>query len=193
MFWKKRIEKENEALRRYLVQLAAERAKIRDMVARTSAGLPGMPASSGGEDPLERLQRLTVQRENLELQVRIARAETEIEAESQWLEQEIARLEQQLQEPLSLQLLAPTAGQQVDRGVTLNIQWSSTGPIGDRLRIVLLKRGILLQSISYGALNTGSFSWLVPTKNELPAGDDYEVAIQDPTSGLSATNRVKIC
>lgn len=183
MFWKK-LEKKNKELRRRLAQLADKRAKIRDMVARISTGiLTGTPTGSS-EDLLERLRGLTVQRENLELQARIARAEAEIKAESLRLEQEITRVKQQLQEPLTLCLLTPTASQQMKRGATLNIQWSSTGPIGARLRIGFLKRGVLLRNISFGApTDVGTFSWQIPI--DLPPADDYQISIQDPTSGCS--------
>ncbi|MBT9169425.1 MAG: hypothetical protein DDT19_02784 [Syntrophomonadaceae bacterium] len=188
-FGKWRLQRENARLREELRRIAAERAEIRDMAAR--AGIPtGTPTSSSspsvGEDILTRLRRLTAQRENLELQARIARAEAEIETESQRLEQEIAQLEQQLQEPLTLCLLIPTAGQQVNRGTDLNIRWISTGPIGARLRIVLLKRCVLLTYISYSAPNNGTFPWQVP--KDLPLANDYRIALQDPTSGLSATS-----
>lgn len=181
------LQGENAELRRRLQRLTAERTKIRDMAARIAAGIPaGTPASSG-EGVLERLRTLTACRENLELRARIARAEAEMETESQRLEQEIARVEQLLQEPLALCLFTPRAGQQVKCGATLNIQWSSTGPIGARLKVGLLKRGVFLRSISFGVqTETCAFSWQVPTN--LPPADDYQVSLQDPVSGLSAVS-----
>jgi len=179
---------ENAMMRKQLQKISAERTKIRDMAARIAIGIPASTPAGSAEGALERLRVLTAYRENLELRARIARDEAEMEAESQRLEQGIARMEQQLQEPLSLQLLAPTAGQQVKRGATLDIQWSFTGPIGARLRIGLLKNRVLFSAISYGAsTDAGTFSWQqVPTN--LPQANDYQVSLQDPTSGLSVVS-----
>lgn len=189
------IQRENEDLKKKLAKLSAERAKIRDMAAKISAGIPtSIPgAKTSTEELVERVRIQTAYREQLALRARLAQMEAEMEAESRRLEEEIARREQQLTEPLSLTLTAPTSGQTVTHNTALNIKWESTGPVGDRLRIGLLKRGVPIRTISYGApTKDESFSWKVPVPSELPVADDYEISIQDPASGLVSANKIKI-
>jgi len=182
------LERENAELRKRVQRIGVERAKIRDMATRIAAGVPGSTPTSSGEGVLERLRILTARRENVELRARIARFETEMETESVKLEQQITEMEQKLQESLSLNLIAPTAGlviaRDAARDALLDIRWNSTGPTGDRVRIVLLKRDVHFRSISLNTPNDGTFPWPIP--KEVPPATDYKVAVQDPTSGLVA-------
>lgn len=139
------LRRENARLRRRLQKIATERAKIRDTTIRISAGMSVGVEADSMEGLFDRLRTQTAHREQLALLEKIARAEAELEAESRRLEEDIERMEQKLQEPLTLNLLAPTAGQEVNQGATLDIKWESTGPVGDRVKIGPFKRGYISQ------------------------------------------------
>jgi hypothetical protein len=182
----------NEGLKKGLQRILAERAKIRDM----AAGIPnsvGGGIGLGAKELVERLRILTAHREQVALQTRIAQIEAEMKAEICRLEEETERAEQRFSDPLSLTLLTPVSdpitGQSVKvaRGAKLDIRWDSTGPTGDKLRIGLLKGGIYLRGISFGAPIDGKiYSWQIPPGSNPPPANDYQVSIQDVSTGLSA-------
>ena len=185
------LRRETEKMRKRFQRLQAERARLRDMATRTPTGIPVIGAGTTTEELVERLRILTAQWENHVMRARVAQTEAEIEAECRRLEDQIAEMEARLSEPINLELIAPIAGQTVTRGGTLDIQWNASGPLGERLRIGLMKRGRHLRHIGSELTSRGAFAWPVPANT--PQADDYQISIQDPTSGLwSVSGKFKI-
>ena len=80
-------------------------------------------------------------------------------------------------------VIAPNGGESVRAGNSLTIRWQVTGNPGGALRIELLKRGAVNQTISSGVpMSVGSYQWTVPVTQT--AGNDYSVKI---TSAASAS------
>jgi len=78
-----------------------------------------------------------------------------------------------------LRLTAPKGGESWAANTTRNITWSTTGTVGDNVKIKLFKNGVLSQWISGGTANDGSLSWKIPAS--LVPGADYRVQIYSAT------------
>ena len=72
------------------------------------------------------------------------------------------------------------------RGSALNINWSG-GINEDKVSIQLMKNGQQVESIANNIDNTGSFSWVSPSK--IKPGKDYVVQIAgSSTKGIQSTS-----
>ena len=79
-------------------------------------------------------------------------------------------------EPDRLELTSPNGGVSWPRGSLQTITWNFQGNPGTQLRILLLKGGLIKQTLSATAnLSAGSFSWKVPIS--LPRGNNYTIRI----------------
>lgn len=161
---------------------ARRMAQIQGRNGKSGNGTGGQGKSMG--ELLEQLEALNIQKRELALRARITREMTQMEREAEVLEQQNTEMQEKLQQPLSLAVTTPTAGQDIRRGTRVNIVWQASGPVGERVRISLLKNGVLIKSISFGTpTGSGSFQWLVQSYS---TGDDFQIAIQDPDSGIEA-------
>jgi hypothetical protein len=79
----------------------------------------------------------------------------------------------------------PTTNTQWVKKQLVPIKWSYAGPIGEFVRIDLLKRGSLYREIlSRVSLEYREIEWKVP--DELPPGKDYQVRLIARETGLEA-------
>lgn len=180
-------------IRREIERLERKRRKLLSLLAKFQDLKKGLPTTFPEDftDLVEQLKFHTLLHRQLKLQASIRRLETEIKNELQLLIEENTKLQQKLQEPLSLALVFPTGGETFNKGSTLEIRWRFSGVIGERLRIGLLKRGVLVRDISLGAPTaSGGFSWLIPA--EIPPGNDYQISIYDPTTTSSVSKEFTI-
>ncbi len=177
-------------IRREIEKLERKRRKLLSFLAKIQDLKRGFPTIFPEDltDLAQQLQIHTLLNKKLKLQASIRRLEAEIRNELQALIEENEKLQQKLQEPLSLALLFPKGGETFNKGSTLEIRWSGSGVIGERLRIGLLKKGVLVKDISLGAPTaSGGFSWLIPA--EIPPGNDYQISIYDLTTSLSSVSK----
>ena len=75
--------------------------------------------------------------------------------------------------PLPPVLVSPIGGAHADT-TTVTFTWQTIGPVGDPVRLGILKAGVLL--ISGDVPNTGSFSYGIP--GNAPIGNDYKLRAQ---------------
>ena len=78
----------------------------------------------------------------------------------------------------SLTWLYPNGGQQLPRGRSVLLGWSSQR-VGGTVRVILLRGGQTVSVLNDAAPNTGSLAWLIPLTT--PVGADYLIRIEDPT------------
>jgi hypothetical protein len=79
-------------------------------------------------------------------------------------------------EPDRLEMISPNGGESWPRGSLQTITWSFQGNPGTQLKILLLKGGLIKQTLSITAnLLAGSFAWKVP--GSLPRGNNYTMRI----------------
>jgi hypothetical protein len=80
----------------------------------------------------------------------------------------------------SLTVTAPNGGESWYKSTSHTITWSYVGSPGSTVKIVLLKGGTevstLSSSVPLGSGGKGSYSWIVPTT--LLSGSDYKVSVQ---------------
>lgn len=179
------LRAENGSMKKQIRRVEMERARIKDMSSGIAAGIK-VKGVEGLEGNIRQLRVQTAYKENLALQGKILRAENEVQAECQRIEEENEIMRQKLLEPLTLTLTSPFDSQVIKRNNELIVSWTATGPIGDRVRIGLMKNHNYITTISYGVKTAqGQLlpSWKVP--QTLPPGKDYQISIQDPTSGLT--------
>ena len=81
-----------------------------------------------------------------------------------------------------VKVISPNGGESLAIGTTKTIDWSSSGNIGQYIKIELLKNGVLNGIISQATLNDGSYSWKVPL-TQTP-GIDYKVKITSTANGI---------
>jgi hypothetical protein len=183
----KQLEEEVDRLRKEINELQRKRAEINDLGRKAAAGLltpETITAGTPGEK-LEELRRLTVLKNYFTFQMKLRQLENQIDQEINGLQEKVAEMEQKLSESPSLNIIEPQRNT-VAQG-TLYIQWSSTGIIGDKLRVFLLKKGIQFRIISVGISTApGCLEWRIP--REVPPGTDYQVALVDPVTGLTAVS-----
>ncbi|MFA5347770.1 MAG: PKD domain-containing protein [Methanoregula sp.] len=88
----------------------------------------------------------------------------------------------------SITVTSPDGGESWAAGSTQRITWTASGDVGSYVKIELLKGGVVLQTVSSGTDNDGSFSgWTIPTG--LVTGSDYQVRISSTTSpSISGTS-----
>ncbi|MFH1714004.1 MAG: GPI anchored serine-threonine rich family protein, partial [Candidatus Nealsonbacteria bacterium] len=118
------------------------------------------------------------------LMARTAQVNDELSGEIDRLVEDNCRREMELEQPISLTLTAPTAEQKVKIGSSLTVEWAYTGPIGEKLRITLLKSDAVSRIIAQNIDKTDlTFTWDV-SERILPS-DNYQVVVLDPMSGRS--------
>jgi hypothetical protein len=82
-----------------------------------------------------------------------------------------------------LTMLSPNGGESWQRGTSQTIAWTYSGQPGTAVKVVLLKSGIVNQTIaaqvSVGAAGAGSCSWFIPTS--LAGSTKYSVRIKSLT------------
>ena len=75
----------------------------------------------------------------------------------------------------SLTVTSPNGRESWVKGATQTITWTSSGAIGSSVKIEMLKGSNVVQTISPGTPNDGTFSWTIPLA---PAdGSDYRIRI----------------
>lgn len=83
-----------------------------------------------------------------------------------------------MSEETKLVLTSPLLGDRVQHNQPLAIRWDAAGPLGDFLRIELLKRSFFLRKVAPDApTETGEFLWTVP--REVPPAGDYQIRLFD--------------
>lgn len=75
----------------------------------------------------------------------------------------------------SITVTSPNGGETLIKGTTNTIKWSSYSNPGLRVKIELLKGGVLSRTISSSTYNDGSYSWNIPSTQVL--GNDYKIRI----------------
>jgi len=80
----------------------------------------------------------------------------------------------------TITVTSPNGGETWQRGTTKTITWSYTGSPGSTVKIVLLKAGVevgtISASTSTGSSGTGSYSW--PLTSSGTTGSDFKVSVQ---------------
>ena len=80
----------------------------------------------------------------------------------------------------SIKVTTPRGGDKLERGSTRTITWDYKGSPGTDVKIVLVKAGVEVDTISTGASTgsggKGSYAWPIPSDGT--TGDDYMVSIQ---------------
>ena len=90
------------------------------------------------------------------------------------------------QSPENIYLQNPAMSSKLKRGSALNINWSG-GINEDKVSIQLMKNGQQVESIANNIDNTGSFSWVSPSK--IKPGKGYVVQITgSSTRGIQSTS-----
>ena len=179
------IRKQNRLLDAELKGVLDKRAGIRDTAGRVAAGLSVATGLNTTKELLETLQVAAALKEQNILKGRIAQVNADMKDEIERLSEENTRMEMEILEPISLTLTVPVANQEFKVGSSLTVQWLSTGPVSEKLRIVLLKSGSFFKVLSQSvAKYDGSFNWQIP--KYFLFGDDYRVAVQDPLTDITA-------
>jgi hypothetical protein len=82
-----------------------------------------------------------------------------------------------------LTVTSPAGGESWQRGTSRTITWTYTGQPGNSVKIVLLKSGVLFQTITaqvpLGADGSGSFTWTIPAS--LAIGRDFTIRVRSIT------------
>ena len=84
---------------------------------------------------------------------------------------------------------SPNGGEGWVGGTTHAVTWTSTGNPLAKVKIELLKAGVVKKVLSSGAVNSGSFNWAIPATQAL--GADYSVRVTSaviPVGGSAATD-----
>lgn len=81
----------------------------------------------------------------------------------------------------SINLVSPNGGENLLRGTTNTISWSSTGSPGANVKIELLK-GTTPYAINSNTPNDGAYSWTVPPTQQL--GTDYKIKVTSLTNSI---------
>jgi hypothetical protein len=91
--------------------------------------------------------------------------------------------------PPGIKLVSPNGGEILKVGTPYNVTWTYTGNPGSRVKIELLKNGILNRTItsraSIGSGGTGSYNWKISRTQA--TGTDYKIKIASTTNS-SATD-----
>ncbi|NUM55264.1 MAG: exo-alpha-sialidase [Candidatus Hydrogenedentes bacterium] len=74
-----------------------------------------------------------------------------------------------------LTLLAPNGGERWKHDTKRKILWSTTGNVGERVQLILLRNGLFVSQIKAKTKNDGKLNWLVPA-NAAP-GSGYQIRI----------------
>ncbi|NJD53113.1 MAG: hypothetical protein FIB07_09635 [Candidatus Methanoperedens sp.] len=80
----------------------------------------------------------------------------------------------------SFTVISPNGGENLRRGTTKIINWTSTESPGSYVKIELFKAGALKSAITTYTLNDGSYPWPIPAA--LAPGSDYKVKITSTTN-----------
>ena len=91
--------------------------------------------------------------------------------------------------PEVLTVTSPNGGESWIGGTTHAITWTSTGNPLAKVKIELLKAGVVKATISSSAVNSGSFNWVIPATQAL--GADYRIRVTStiiPVGGSAATD-----
>ncbi len=92
-------------------------------------------------------------------------------------------------ELLGITITSPNGGETWNTGTTQTIQWIYTGSPGLKVRIELLKGGVvnrvIKSSASIGKNGSGSYNWKIPSNQA--SGNDYEIRVTS-TSNSSYTD-----
>jgi hypothetical protein len=128
---------------------------------------------------LRRVQEeLNEQKEIFQLENEICLAKLELEDRRQ------KQMEERRESP-ELSISLPSAGTRWERGRRARITWAYAGPIGEFIRVDLLKRGFLFREILLrGSIELRELDWVVP--RELFPGSDYQVRLIARETGLEA-------
>jgi len=99
------------------------------------------------------------------------------------------------QAPAAITVTSPNGGETWQRGTTQTISWSYTGSPGSTVKIVLLKSGTevgtISASTSIGSGGTGSYSWPMSAAAGMTTGSDFKVSVQSislPTVNDTSNN-----
>jgi hypothetical protein len=91
--------------------------------------------------------------------------------------------------PAGISVLSPNGGENWKTGLTYSIAWTYTGSPGVKVKIELLKNGVLNRILTSNALigngGTGSYKWKISRTQ--PTGNDYRIRITSTTNS-SATD-----
>jgi len=88
-----------------------------------------------------------------------------------------------------LTVTSPNGGEGWVGGTTHAVNWTSTGNPLAKVKIELVKAGVVKKVISSSAVNSGSFNWAIPATQAL--GADYRIRITSttkPAGGSAATD-----
>jgi hypothetical protein len=82
-------------------------------------------------------------------------------------------------ELLGITITSPNGGETWNTGTTQTIQWIYAGGPGSKVRIELLKGGVvnrvIKSSVSIGENGSGSYNWKIPSNQA--SGNDYEIRV----------------
>jgi peptidoglycan/xylan/chitin deacetylase (PgdA/CDA1 family) len=92
----------------------------------------------------------------------------------------IKELDSGLPVTASITVLSPDGGQNWVQGSSHTISWTSSGNVGSYVKLEVLKAGVVVQTLSAGTPNDGSFSWTIPAG--LSTGTDYRIRITSTTN-----------
>jgi hypothetical protein len=78
---------------------------------------------------------------------------------------------------VSLQVISPNGGETFYKDSLINIRWTFSGNISDKVLIELLKGNVLYMVIGSNISNTGSYTWQAPAN--FVTANDYKIRIRD--------------
>jgi hypothetical protein len=176
------MEEEVKRMKKVIEEIQRKRAEIIDLGRQAAAGLllPETIAGTPG-DKLEELRRLTVIKNYLDYLAYLKQLENKIDQEVSKLQEEVEKMTNTVTESISLNIIEPHKNT-IAQG-TIVITWTTTGPIGKKLNVYLLKRGKQFHIISHGTpTDAGCLEWKIP--KHIPGGTDYQIALFDPSTAI---------
>lgn len=75
----------------------------------------------------------------------------------------------------SLTLLSPNGGERWKHDSKRKVFWSTTGNVGEKVQLILLRNGLFVAQIKSKTKNDGKQSWLVPTN--IAPGNGYQIRV----------------
>lgn len=91
--------------------------------------------------------------------------------------------------PNAITVVYPNGGENLARGQTINITWSSTGTVGANVKIVA-RKGTSSGTISNITPNDGSYTWTIPLSYPTGSGMTIEISSTTTPSILDACDAV---
>lgn len=86
----------------------------------------------------------------------------------------------------TIRVTSPNGGESWVAGSTQSITWTSSGAVGSKVNVTLLKAGSQVAVIKSRGANNGSLSWRLPSN--LTPGADYTVRVASATTSVTDTS-----